>query len=159
MVLHGLVQVAPAARAERFIRLVTELFIQTAQQALVIYAHGLQEAHFELLAVATELGCQAIALTLQLLLRNILSFEHVESSLALDNLIIGVLVVADHAVDHDLVLGDERLQFVLFGFALPAITLVLEGDVNGVILVTQGVALVTGCALGATVSVRTVLIR
>lgn len=64
MVLHGRIQVGPAGFAEWFVLVVTELFIEASQEALVIYAHCFQESHLELLSVTAELSSVTIALAL-----------------------------------------------------------------------------------------------
>ena len=60
--LHSCVEVVPAFRAERLAGLSRELPVEAAQQALIVDAHGLEEAHLELLAVAAQLRGQAVAL-------------------------------------------------------------------------------------------------
>lgn len=70
VVLHSRVQVSPACLAERLIFLVTQFFVQTAQEALVVYAHCLQEVHFKLLTITAQLGSQSVALALQFFFRD-----------------------------------------------------------------------------------------
>ena len=70
VVLHCRVQVGPASLAERLIFLVTQFFVQTAQKALVVYTHCLQEVHFKLLTITAQLSSQSVALALQFLLRD-----------------------------------------------------------------------------------------
>jgi uncharacterized protein (DUF1800 family) len=66
MVRHSRVQVGPARLTERLVFFVTELLVKSAQKALVVYAHCLQEVHFQLLSVTTQLGSQSVTLALKL---------------------------------------------------------------------------------------------
>ena len=65
---HGAIEVAPALATERLVLFVGQLLVQSAQETLIVNAHGLQEAHFELLAVSAELGSQSVPLALQFFL-------------------------------------------------------------------------------------------
>lgn len=47
-----------------------------------------------------------------------------------------------HAVDVDLILGDNGLQLVALSLAFATVTLVLKGDVDCIVFVTVGIELV-----------------
>ena len=68
---HSRVEVLPAGAAEWLPLLVSELLVQSAQQALVVDAHGLQEAQLELLAISAQLRSESVALALKLLLGDV----------------------------------------------------------------------------------------
>ena len=126
---------------------------------MVVNAHRLQEVHLELLAVTAQLGSQTITLALQLLLRDLQGSKLVKSLLALHDLRISVLVVSDHPVDLDLILGHHGLQFVAFGLALAPIALILKGHIHCILLVRKAVKLIVAGALRLSVGVRAVLKR
>ena len=68
---HSRVEVLPAGAAEWLPLLVSELLVQSAQQALVVDAHGFQEAQLELLAISAQLRSESVALALKLLLGDV----------------------------------------------------------------------------------------
>ena len=58
-------QVLAALNTVRLIDLlILEQVVEPPQQSLIVDAHGLEEAHFKLLAITAELGRQSISLTL-----------------------------------------------------------------------------------------------
>lgn len=68
MMLHGRIQVGLAGQAELSVLCVSELFIETSEKTLVIYAHCFKESHLELLSVAAELSSVSVALALKFFL-------------------------------------------------------------------------------------------
>jgi len=54
---HGRIEVLPAVSAEGLPSIAGELFVKTAQEALVVDTHGLEEAELELLPISTQLRC------------------------------------------------------------------------------------------------------
>ena len=105
MVRDSVLQVAPTALTERFACMATKLLFKASKQSLIVNAHSLEETHLELGPITTELCCQAIALALQLFLGNIAGFELIKGSLRLYYFFILVLVIFDHLINHDFVLG------------------------------------------------------
>ena len=80
------IQVLSACLAERTLFLVDELFVQAAQESLIVNAHGLQEVHLELLPVTAELGCESVALALQILLGDLELTQLIECLLTFKDL-------------------------------------------------------------------------
>lgn len=62
MVLECAVEVLMAAIAEWLRGTVRQLLVESAEEALIVDAHGLQEDHLELLTVTTQLRCQPVTL-------------------------------------------------------------------------------------------------
>ena len=141
MVLQSVVDIDPARLTEGLAGLVAHFLLKAAQQALVVDAHGFEEAHLQLLTITTKLGCKTISLALQLLFGDVSLAKLLQRCLGLNDFVVRVLVVLDHLGDHDFILSHKRLKLMLLSFALPAITLVLERHVNFVLNVTLGVDL------------------
>ena len=88
MVRDSVLQVAPTALAERLACMATKLLFKASKQSLIVYAHGLEEAHLELLPITAKLGCKTVSLALQLLLADVASFELVKCCLRLNDLLV-----------------------------------------------------------------------
>ena len=80
------IEVLRACLAERTLFLVDELFVQAAQESLIVNAHGLQEVHLELLPVTAELRCESVALALQILLGDLELTQLIECLLTFKDL-------------------------------------------------------------------------
>lgn len=66
VVLQSRVEVVPAVWAEGLVDLLGQFFVKAAQEALVVDAHSLEEAHLQFLAISAQLGCHLVALALEL---------------------------------------------------------------------------------------------
>ena len=72
MVDHRGIESFAAVSAQRIAVLLTEnLLVKASKQTLIVDTHSLEEAHLEFLAIATQLGCQAIPLALKHLLGDV----------------------------------------------------------------------------------------
>lgn len=139
---HGRVEVLPAVGAEGLPSIVGELLVKTAQEALIVDTHGLEEAEFELLPISTQLCCQSVSLALELLLSDVERAQIIQRLLTVNDFAVVVLVFTDHAIDLDFVFGHHGHHFVALGLALPAITLVFEGHVDGVLVIRVRILIV-----------------
>lgn len=126
MVLERAIKTAPALVTERRFFAIGKLLFQPAQQALVIDAHGFEEIHFELLAITAQLCRQTVPLALQLLLGDLKATQFLKGLLTLQNLVIGVLVVANHSINFDLIFSHHSLHFVAFSLAFTTVALVFK---------------------------------
>ena len=132
---HSRVEVLPARAAEWLPLLVSKLLVQSAEQALVVDAHGLQEAQLELLAISAQLRSESVALALELLLGDVECAKLVKSLFTFDDLIVIILIVTHHSIDFDLVLRHHGHHLMTLGLALATISLELEWDIDGIFII------------------------
>ena len=111
---------------------------------MIVDAHSLQEVQLELLTISTQLRSKSIALALKLLLRDVERAQVLKSQLALDDLHVGILVVAYQTINLNLVLCDHGHHLVALSLTLSPIARVLKRDIDGVFVVRIRVLVLTG---------------
>ena len=115
--------------------LILNLSVKTAKKTLIVDTHCLQESQFKFLAVSTQLSCQTISLALKFFLCDVECTKIFKLFFALNDLVVGILVVFDHIINRNLVLCNHYAHLMTFSFTFASISFEFEGNEDGIIAV------------------------